>query len=160
MNISSSSFTKDIFTRLKQINNDVKLLKNSQSELVNSRIDGIETRLTRLETIIENKFDLLFDKLNNNNTNEKDTVNIDLLSKLDNIDNIISSDILIQPSNTQITDINNNYLKETDNIDVIKQIDNVDEIDITTYLGNNKLNNDIKTVENSINMVDEILILD
>lgn len=167
MNTSTSSFTKDIFTRLKQINNDVKLLKNTQTDLVNSRIDEIENRLTRIETIIENKFDLLFDKLNNNITTTQETVNNDLLSKLDSIDNInldISDKKNYSIKHISYTD--NNMENDIDN----SMIDNIDEIDINTYLGSIdnidniidslSLNNNSKKIENSITALDEILILD
>lgn len=173
MNTSTSSFTKDIFTRLKQINNDVKLLKNTQTDLVNSRIDEIENRLTRIETIIENKFDLLFDKLNNNITTTQETVNNDLLSKLDSIDNInldISDKKNYSIKHSSYTDNNMENNIENDNMIDNSMMDNIDEIDINTYLGSNdnidniidslSLNNNSKKIENSITALDEILILD
>ena len=139
---STSSFTKDIFTRLKQINNDIKLLKESQAALVNSRLDEVEQRLTRLESVIENKFDILFEKLNKNITAEVEETNTELLAKLDNIDIITNKvDIKHQPELE---------LEQVLDFDELANIDSVNHDDIDSV----NINNNSSIIDNDILILD------
>jgi molecular chaperone GrpE (heat shock protein) len=141
MNSTTSSFTKDIFTRLKQINNDVKLLKENQTTLVNTRIDRLEEQITRLEKLIETKFDILFEKMHKNITTEVEETNNDLHSKLDNIDIITNSSTQKQIDSNEIHHISNEYIDGLDNI-----LDNGLGIEVDNNLDNdvdNGLDNDI-----------------
>jgi hypothetical protein len=150
---STSSFTKDIFTRLKQINNDVKLLKNSQDELFNKRCNELESRITRLETIIENKFDILFDKLSSSIKTNIEETNNDLLSKLNSIDNI---NIIDTKSDKSILSEDINNLDKLNNLHTESDINNTD---INTYMG--KMYNN-STVSDNVNLeeINDIIILE
>lgn len=154
---STQSFTKDIYSRMKQISADLLQLKRENNELHNKNISSLEERLSRLEIMVETKLNIIIEKLET----QTSSITIDeqtddaLLEKLDDI-KIISSPII--SSSLQINNENINNNSESNNIEQI----NFDKFFNSNMTPNNI--NDIKDIENkkekvSINNIDDILIL-
>ena len=145
---STQSFTKDIFNRLKQINNDILV----HTKKINDNIENNNTEIKEKMLIIENKLDILIKKIDENENKtflhqEKQKSNDDLLQKLENIKindcttntSFINKDDVTDYDSNKInydnTDINNtNDAEKTDDLTEIEncQLD-IQEEDIQQH---------------------------
>lgn len=174
---STQSFTKDIYSRMKQISVDLLQLKKENNELHNKNLSSLEERLTRLEILVETKLNNILEKIDNqslqvNNSEEPDE---SLLNKLDDLNNFNTSPIIstinspnINSPNNEINDANIESINLTDtdenkveNINFDKFFMNIENNNANNNIQNNLNNNQNKkeNIELSINNIDDIMIL-
>lgn len=127
---STQSFTKDIFNRLKQINNDILV----HTKKINDNIENNNTEIKEKMMIIENKLDILIKKIDENENKtflhqEKQKSNDELLQKLENIkinDSTTNSSLI----NNDDVDFNDtDYVEKTDDLTEIDTLDIIQEED-------------------------------
>ena len=164
---STQSFTKDIYSRMKQISADLLQLKKENNELHNKNLTSLEERLSRLEIIVETKLNIIIEKLDSQDpcTSTNEQTDDLLLEKLDDL-NIITSPIISSSPKT---------IEATDNLESnnIEQIEQIEQINFDKFFKNNLKSNNMnlnnmnlnntnnieKKEKISINNIDDILIL-
>ena len=167
---STQSFTKDIYSRMKQISVDLLQLKKENNELHNKNLTSLEERLSRLEILVETKLNIILEKLDNqslqvNNSEEPDET---LLEKLNDLNNFNTSPIISTINSPTINspnnEINTDNTIDTVNIDVDNKLESINFEKFFMNSENNLNTNQNKkthekTTELSIDKIDNILIL-